>query len=160
MCARIYREDSGSRPSLMHVDEGVLTTNNTQYPRTLTFSLFLSYIYLYRRYDVACEQLWLGTADHLCFRGQLKVACDLPLDWWSYSWCLITFSDSVVMLIDGFLAITAVLEPHRLFLPAGSPCPPSVVAGDVLLPTEGATTLCLLQKMKNSLALWQLNASS
>lgn len=42
------------------------------------------------------------------------------------------------MVIDGFLAVTAVLEPHRLFLPAavpvsGSPAPPSVVAGDVLV---------------------------
>lgn len=48
------------------------------------------------------------------------------------------FSESVVMLMDGFLAVTAVLEPHRLFLPAavpvsGSPAPPSVAAGDVLL---------------------------
>lgn len=45
------------------------------------------------------------------------------------------------MLIDGFLAVTAVLEPHRLFLPAavpvsGSPAPPSVVAGEVLLPAK------------------------
>lgn len=53
--------------------------------------------------------------------------------------CVSTFSESVVILMDGFLAVTAVLEPHRLFLPAavpvsGSPAPPSVVAGDVLLP--------------------------
>lgn len=45
------------------------------------------------------------------------------------------------MLMDGFLAVTDVLEPHRLFLPAAvavsaSPAPPSVVAGDVLLPAE------------------------
>lgn len=50
-----------------------------------------------------------------------------------------TFRESVVMLIDGFLAVTAVLDPHRLFLPAAfpgseSPAPPSVVAGDALLP--------------------------
>lgn len=43
------------------------------------------------------------------------------------------------MLMEGFLAVTAVLEPHRLFLPAAvpvsvSPAPPSVVAGEVLLP--------------------------
>lgn len=43
------------------------------------------------------------------------------------------------MLIDGFLTVTAVLEPHRLFLPAAlpvsdSPAPPSVLAGDTLLP--------------------------
>lgn len=43
------------------------------------------------------------------------------------------------MLMDGFLAVTAVLEPHLLFLPAAvpvsaSPAPPSVVAGEVLLP--------------------------
>lgn len=49
------------------------------------------------------------------------------------------FSESVVMLMDGLLAVTAVLEPHLLFLPAavpvsGSAAPPSVVvAGDVLL---------------------------
>lgn len=46
------------------------------------------------------------------------------------------FSESVVMLIDGFLAVTAVLEPQRLFLPAGSgspAAPPSAVAGDVLV---------------------------
>lgn len=47
------------------------------------------------------------------------------------------------MLMDGFLAVTAVLEPHLLFLPAAvpdsdSPAPPSVVAGDVLLPAEEA----------------------
>lgn len=45
------------------------------------------------------------------------------------------------MLMDGFLAVTDVLEPHRLFLPAAlpvsaSPVPPSVVAGGVLLPAE------------------------
>lgn len=43
------------------------------------------------------------------------------------------------MLIDGFFAVTAVLEPHRLFLPAAppvseSPAPPSAFAGDDLLP--------------------------
>lgn len=48
------------------------------------------------------------------------------------------FRESVVIVMDGFLAVTAVLEPHRLFLPAavpasGSPAPPSVAAGDVLL---------------------------
>lgn len=41
--------------------------------------------------------------------------------------------------MDGFFAVTDVLEPHRLFLPAalpasGSPAPPSAVAGGVLLP--------------------------
>lgn len=45
------------------------------------------------------------------------------------------------MLMDGFFAVTDVLEPHRLFLPAAlpvsaSPAPPSVVAGGVLLPEE------------------------
>lgn len=46
------------------------------------------------------------------------------------------------MLIDGFLAVTAVLDPHLLFLPAavpvsGSAAPPSVtVPGDVLLPAR------------------------
>lgn len=45
------------------------------------------------------------------------------------------------MLMDGFLAVTDVLEPHRLFLPAAlpvsaSPVPPSVVTGGVLLPAE------------------------
>lgn len=45
------------------------------------------------------------------------------------------------MLMDGFLAVTDVLEPHRLFLPAAlpvsaSPAPPSVVAVGVLLPEE------------------------
>lgn len=40
--------------------------------------------------------------------------------------------------MDGFLAVTDVLEPHRLFLPAAlpvsaSPAPPSVVDGGVLL---------------------------
>lgn len=45
------------------------------------------------------------------------------------------------MLMDGFLAVTDVLEPHRLFLPAAlpasaSPAPPSVEAGGVLLPEE------------------------
>lgn len=48
------------------------------------------------------------------------------------------FRESVVMLMEGFLAVTAVLEPHRLFLPAAvpvsvSPAPASVVAGEVLL---------------------------
>lgn len=50
-----------------------------------------------------------------------------------------TLSESVVMLMDGFFAVTDVLEPHRLFLPAalpasGSPAPPSAAAGGVLLP--------------------------
>lgn len=51
-------------------------------------------------------------------------------------------SESVVMLMDGFFAVTDVLEPHRLFLPAalpgsGSVAPASVVAGGVLLPARG-----------------------
>lgn len=64
------------------------------------------------------------------------------MDTWSWSlYCVSTFSESVVMLMDGFLAVTDVLEPHRLFLPAAlpvsaSPVPPSVVAGGVLLPAE------------------------
>lgn len=33
----------------------------------------------------------------------------------------LTFSESVVMLMEGFLAVTAVLEPHLLFLPAKAP---------------------------------------
>jgi len=42
------------------------------------------------------------------------------------------------MLMDGFFAVTAVLEPHLLFLPPAAPvsasaAPPSVAAGDVLL---------------------------
>ncbi|MEQ2199484.1 hypothetical protein XENOCAPTIV_030355, partial [Xenoophorus captivus] len=54
--------------------------------------------------------------------------------------------ESVVMLIDGFLTVTAVLEPHRLFLPAAppvsdSPAPPSVLAGDALLPAGVGKTL-------------------
>lgn len=55
-----------------------------------------------------------------------------------------TLSESVVMLMDGFFAVTDVLEPHRLFLPAalpgsGSLAPPSVVPGGVLLPSRGVT---------------------
>lgn len=55
-----------------------------------------------------------------------------------------TLSESVVMLMDGFFAVTDVLEPHRLFLPAalpgsGSLAPPSVVPGGVLLPARGVT---------------------
>lgn len=43
------------------------------------------------------------------------------------------------MLMEGFLAMTAVLEPQRLFLPAAlaasaSLIPPSAFAGGVLLP--------------------------
>lgn len=45
------------------------------------------------------------------------------------------------MLMDGFLVVTDVLEPQRLFLPAAlpvsaSPVLSSVVAGGVLLPTD------------------------
>lgn len=48
------------------------------------------------------------------------------------------------MLMEGFFAVTDVLEPHRLFLPAalpgsGSPAPPSAVAGGVLLPEGGVS---------------------
>lgn len=56
--------------------------------------------------------------------------------------------------MDGFLAVTDVLEPHRLFLPAAvpvsaSPAPPSVlVAGDVLLPAEEL-------KKKKKVYYWQ-----
>lgn len=50
-----------------------------------------------------------------------------------------TFSESVVMLMEGFFAMTDVLEPQRLFLPAALPAsasliPPSGLAGGVLLP--------------------------
>lgn len=49
-----------------------------------------------------------------------------------------TLSESVVMLMEGFLAVTAVLEPHLLFRPAAAPesCSPSTlpVPGDDLLP--------------------------
>lgn len=43
------------------------------------------------------------------------------------------------MLMDGFLVMTDVLEPQRLFLPAALPgsaslIPPSGLAGGVLLP--------------------------
>lgn len=53
-----------------------------------------------------------------------------------------TLSESVVMLMEGFFAVTDVLEPHRLFLPAalpasGSAVPPSPGAGGVLLPAGG-----------------------
>lgn len=46
-------------------------------------------------------------------------------------------SESVVMLMEGFLAVTAVLEPHLLLRPAAAPdsCSPSTlpVPGDDLL---------------------------
>lgn len=49
-----------------------------------------------------------------------------------------TLSESVVMLMEGFLAVTAVLEPHLLLRPAMAPesCSPSAlpVPGDNLLP--------------------------
>lgn len=49
-----------------------------------------------------------------------------------------TLSESVVMLMEGFLAVTAVLEPHLLLRPAAAPhsCSPSalLVPGDDLLP--------------------------
>lgn len=56
------------------------------------------------------------------------------------------------MLIDGFLTVTAVLEPHRLFRPAavpdsGSPAPPpSAAAEGVLLPADGSKLSRLLQR--------------
>lgn len=46
-------------------------------------------------------------------------------------------SESVVMLMEGFFAVTAVLDPHRRFLPAlaasVSLTPRSELAGDILL---------------------------
>lgn len=49
-----------------------------------------------------------------------------------------TLSESVVMLIEGFLVVTAVLEPHLLLRPQAAPdsCSPSAlpVPGDDLLP--------------------------
>lgn len=46
-----------------------------------------------------------------------------------------TFRESVVMLMDGFLVVTAVLDPHLLFLPAAVPDSASPgPSGDVLLP--------------------------
>lgn len=50
-----------------------------------------------------------------------------------------TLSESVVILMEGFLAVTAVLEPHLRLRPAAAPdsCSPSVfpVPGDDLLPS-------------------------
>lgn len=50
-----------------------------------------------------------------------------------------TLSESVVMLMEGFLAVTVVLEPHLLLRPAAAPesCSPSVlpVPGEDLLPS-------------------------
>lgn len=50
-----------------------------------------------------------------------------------------TFSESVVMLMEGFLAVTAVLEPHLRLRPAAAPesCSASVlpVPGEDLLPS-------------------------
>lgn len=49
-----------------------------------------------------------------------------------------TLSESVVILMEGFLAVTAVLEPHLLLRPAAAPasCSTSAlpVPGDILLP--------------------------
>lgn len=50
-----------------------------------------------------------------------------------------TLSESVVILMEGFLAVTVVLEPHLLLRPAAAPesCSPSVITvpGDDLLPS-------------------------
>lgn len=50
----------------------------------------------------------------------------------------LTFRESVVMLMEGFFAVTAVLEPHLLLRLAAAPdsCSPSVppVPGDNLQP--------------------------
>lgn len=56
------------------------------------------------------------------------------------------------MMMDGFLAVTDVLEPQRLFLPAAvpgsaSPPPTSVAAGDVLLPAEVKNTSVRREKL-------------
>lgn len=50
-----------------------------------------------------------------------------------------TLSESVLMLMEGFFTLTAVLEPHLRLRPAAAPqsCSPSVlpVPGDDLLPS-------------------------
>ncbi len=54
----------------------------------------------------------------------------------------LTFKESVVILMEGFLAVTAVLEPHLLFLPApallaASASPSELTTpGDCLLPKD------------------------
>lgn len=49
----------------------------------------------------------------------------------------LTFRESVVMLMEGFLAVTAVLEPHLLFLPAAAPLALSVSASELATPGDG-----------------------
>lgn len=62
-----------------------------------------------------------------------------------------TLSESVVILMEGFLAVTVVLEPHLLLRPAAAPesCSPSVttVPGDDLLPS-----LCKIKFKKKHLS--------
>lgn len=53
------------------------------------------------------------------------------------------FKESVVMLMEGFLAVTAVLEPHLLFLPA--PALLAVSASPSELPTPGDALLLLME---------------
>ena len=50
---------------------------------------------------------------------------------------LLTFRESVVMLMEGFLAVTVVLEPHLLFLPTTVAVPVAVSVSPSELPAPG-----------------------
>lgn len=49
----------------------------------------------------------------------------------------LTFKESVVILMEGFLAVTAVLEPHLLFLPALALLAVSASPSELTTPGDG-----------------------
>lgn len=59
------------------------------------------------------------------------------------------FRESVVMLMEGFLAVTAALEPHRLFFPAAPPDSASPSA----FPAPGEALLLLREILRAVKAL-------
>lgn len=65
------------------------------------------------------------------------------------------------MLMDGFLAVTAVLEPHLRLRPAAAPesCSPSVppVPGDDLLPKKKPSWSSCAEKGNAKESFWTLN---
>ena len=72
------------------------------------------------------------------------------------------------MLMDGFLVVTAALEPHLLFLPAAAPAAPPVsdstavppaaasapVGGDVLLPVMGGEGIGYTHESRGNTTYW------
>lgn len=83
------------------------------------------------------EEQKRGSETFLLDYKHIDVLTNTPFELIVNSHRFLTFNESVVMLMEGFLAVTAVLEPHLLFLPAAAPLVLSVSPSEFSTPGDG-----------------------